>query len=176
MITLDTLHIVFPAIIVAILITATHVPLGQEVLKRGIIFIDLAIAQIAGLGVVISKLYLTEYFAEYYHIYIIQITALLFALIAAYIFMVCEKKVTNLHEAIIGSSYIFSSSLALLILSNNSHGGEEIQDMLAGQILWVNFSQIIVTTIIYGVTLIIWFLSKEIRSKYFYFIFAISII
>ena len=46
--------ILLPAFIAGLLVLATHVPLGIEVLKRGIIFIDLAIAQIAGLGIVIA--------------------------------------------------------------------------------------------------------------------------
>ncbi len=46
--------IVWPALVAGLLVTATHVPLGVQVLKRGIVFIDLAIAQIAGLGVVFA--------------------------------------------------------------------------------------------------------------------------
>ena len=49
-----TFSILGPAFIAGLLVVATHVPLGQEVLKRGIIFIDLAIAQIAGLGVILA--------------------------------------------------------------------------------------------------------------------------
>jgi hypothetical protein len=50
--TLDHLSILWPAFAAGLLVLATHVPLGQQVLERGIVFIDLAIAQIAGLGVI----------------------------------------------------------------------------------------------------------------------------
>ena len=46
------LTIIGPALLAGLLVTSTHVPLGQRVLKRGIIFLDLAIAQIAGLGII----------------------------------------------------------------------------------------------------------------------------
>src|SRR5881227_465799 len=48
------LGIVLPALIAGLLVTATHVPLGIQVLRRGIVFIDLAVAQIAGLGVIVA--------------------------------------------------------------------------------------------------------------------------
>src|SRR4051794_41624648 len=46
--------ILWPAFIAGLLVTATHVPLGMQVLRRGIVFIDLAVAQIAGLGVIVA--------------------------------------------------------------------------------------------------------------------------
>ncbi len=67
-----------PAFIAGLLILATHVPLGQEVLKRGIIFIDLAIAQIAGLGVIAAYRFGWET-----HGWEVQIAAVGSALIAA---------------------------------------------------------------------------------------------
>src|SRR5204862_3657812 len=48
------LDIVLPALLAGLLVTATHVPLGMQVLRRGIVFIDLAVAQIAGLGVIVA--------------------------------------------------------------------------------------------------------------------------
>ncbi|MCW8886246.1 MAG: hypothetical protein OQK12_13495 [Motiliproteus sp.] len=50
-------QILAPALAAGLLVLASHVPLGQEVLRRGIIFIDLAIAQIAGLGALLSHKY-----------------------------------------------------------------------------------------------------------------------
>ena len=57
---LTLLSIIAPALVATLLVVSTHVPLGLEVLKRGIIFIDLATAQIAGLGAVIATLYIGE--------------------------------------------------------------------------------------------------------------------
>ena len=49
-----TLSILWPAFVAGLLVTATHVPLGMQVLERGIVFIDLAIAQVAGVGVILA--------------------------------------------------------------------------------------------------------------------------
>jgi len=57
---LTLLSIIAPALMATLLVAATHVPLGLEVLKRGIIFIDLAVAQIAGLGAVAASIYIGE--------------------------------------------------------------------------------------------------------------------
>ena len=50
----STLGILWPALIAGLLVTATHVPLGMQVLARGIVFIDLAVAQVAGVGVIVA--------------------------------------------------------------------------------------------------------------------------
>ena len=50
----DTIGLLAPAMIAGLLVTATHVPLGMQVIGRGIVFIDLAIAQVAALGVIIA--------------------------------------------------------------------------------------------------------------------------
>ena len=49
-----TLAILWPALLAGLLVTATHVPLGMQVLERGIVFIDLAVAQVAGVGVILA--------------------------------------------------------------------------------------------------------------------------
>ena len=60
MITSEIVDIVGPALAVGLMIALTHAPLGIEVLKRGIIFIDLAVAQIAGLGLIAAAIFLDE--------------------------------------------------------------------------------------------------------------------
>ena len=166
---MENLNILLPAFVAGLLVASTHVPLGLEVLRRGIIFIDLAVAQIAGLGVVITKIAFHED-----HNLITQLLAFLFALSAAYGFILTEKYLPKLQEAIIGSSFIVASSLALLLLANHPHGGEEVEAMLAGQILWVSWQQIIITAIVYIPLLVLWF-TNRINQHYFYFIFAIAI-
>jgi len=61
MINIELISIIGPALLAGLIITVTHAPLGIEVLKRGIIFIDLAVAQIAGLGLLISNLYFSNF-------------------------------------------------------------------------------------------------------------------
>lgn len=167
---LESINIIFPAFVAGLLIIATHVPLGLEVLKRGIIFIDLAVAQIAGLGVIVASIY---FHVEEYPI-VTQVMAFLFAISAAYGFKLCEKHMPKLQEATIGSVYVFASSLALLLLANHPHGSEEIENLLSGQLLWVSWKNILMTAIAYALLLAVIF-NKKLLQKYFYFIFAIAI-
>ena len=57
MISNEMIHVIGPALLICSMIVLTHVPLGIEVLKRGIIFIDLAVAQIAGLGLIATNIF-----------------------------------------------------------------------------------------------------------------------
>ena len=88
MISSEILSIIGPALLAGLIITITHAPLGIEGLKRGIIFIDLAVAQIAGLGLLLSNLYFNKDLP-----WLSQITALLFALTAAFFFKFIESKI-----------------------------------------------------------------------------------
>ncbi len=168
--TIDSFMIMLPAFIAGLLIITTHVPLGTEVLKRGIIFIDLAIAQIAGLGVITATLY----FHTQHLPFITQLVAFGFACCAAFGFKLCETYFPKLQEAIIGSTYVFASSMALLILANHSHGLEEVETLLAGQLLWVSWQNIIATTIIY-LGLLIVIANKTLLTRHFHLVFALTI-
>lgn len=166
----ESINIILPAFVAGLLIIVTHVPLGLEVLKRGIIFIDLAVAQIAGLGVIVASIY---FHSDEYPV-ITQVMAFLFAISAAYGFRVCEKHLPKLQEPIIGSVYVFASSLALLLLANHPHGAEEVENLLSGQLLWVGWQQIVMAAIAYALLLAVIF-KKKLLTQYFYFIFAIAI-
>ncbi|HEX9813188.1 MAG TPA: metal ABC transporter permease, partial [Burkholderiales bacterium] len=81
------LSILGPALIAGLLVVATHVPLGREVLARGIIFIDLAVAQVAGLGVLAA-----HYFGDEPGAFAVQAAALAAALAAAAALNYTEKR------------------------------------------------------------------------------------
>ena len=93
MISSDMISIIGPAFFAGLLITLIHAPLGIEVLKRGIIFIDLAVAQIAGLGFVATNIYLYESST-----WISQIIALSCAILAGLFFRIIEKKIPKQQE------------------------------------------------------------------------------
>jgi zinc/manganese transport system permease protein len=171
MISAEMLEIVGPALAAGLMIALTSAPLGIEVLKRGIIFIDLAIAQIAGLGIVAASLYVHE--PEWW---IKQITALGFAMLAALLFRWIEHKGPEQQEAFIGSGFILAASLALLLLANHPHGGEEIQHLLSGQILFVTWKEVLIHSPVYIFILSLWFIKPAIRSGGgFYLLFALAI-
>ena len=127
-----------PALIAGLLVLATHVPLGQQVLDRGIVFIDLAIAQIAGLGVIgADALGLPEGGVA------VQIAAVSAALLGAWLLTWTERRAPQQQEALIGVMFILAACAGILLLSGNPHGGEHLKELLVGQILWVNSTQLL---------------------------------
>ena len=126
-----------PALVAGLLVLATHVPLGMEVLDRGIVFIDLAIAQIAGLGVIIAmSIGLPESGAW------TQAAAVIAALLGASLLTWTEKRAPREQEALIGVLFVLASCIGIVLLASNPHGGEHLKDLLVGQILWVNTEQL----------------------------------
>jgi zinc/manganese transport system permease protein len=127
-----------PALIAGFLVLATHVPLGMHVLDRGIVFIDLAIAQIAGLGVIAADaLGVPEGGIA------VQIAAVTAALLGAWLLTWTERRVPKEQEALIGVLFIVAACAGILLLAGNPHGGEHLKDLLVGQILWVGPRQLL---------------------------------
>jgi zinc/manganese transport system permease protein len=160
-----------PAFIAGLLVLATHVPLGIEVLKRGIIFIDLAIAQVAGLGALAAMLYWQDA-----HPLLVQGCSLAAALCGALFLTWTEKKFPDIQEALIGCLFVLAASSALLLLGQNPHGAEHMKDLLAGQILFVAPSHLISVAALYALLLATWFsLKDKIGRSGFYVIFAMAV-
>jgi zinc/manganese transport system permease protein len=163
--------ILLPAFVAGLLVLSTHVPLGQVVLKRGIIFIDLAIAQIAGLGVILAHLLLREPTAWH-----IQLIAAACAIGGALLLRWTEKKWLDIQEALIGVLFVLAASISILLLTGNPHAGEQLKDILSGQILWVSWQQLSFTAVLYLFILGLWFGFKTLRSGAgFYILFALSV-
>ena len=167
--------IIAPALVVSLLVAATHVPLGLEVLKRGIIFIDLATAQIAGLGAVSATLYLGEPH-DLGGVILVNLAAFSAALTSGLFFSWAEQHLQKYQEALIGCAFVLAASMAILILANQPQGGEEMQDLLAGQILWTNWPEIGLVALVYLPLLIAWFIYRnKIGRLGFYMIFAVAV-
>jgi len=160
-----------PALAAGLLVLSTHVPLGQQVLRRGIIFIDLAIAQIAGLGVLLAG---NLGFGE--NSWGIQLTAFAAALGGAIGLYYIERRWPATLEAVIGSAFVLAAAAGILLLANNPHGGENLKDLLVGQILWVSFDQLLPVLVLYGAILVAWYgLRAEQHPLLFYVLFALTI-
>jgi zinc/manganese transport system permease protein len=169
----DTLNmsILGPAFLAGLLVLATHVPLGQQVLKRGIVFIDLAVAQIAALGVIAADAFGWEPQGIK-----VQIAAVCSALLGAMLLTWTEKKWPEVQEALIGVFFVLAASAGILLLANNPHGGEHLKDLLAGQILWVSMSQLLPVMLLTLVILGLWFgLKDKIGRAGFYILFALAV-
>ncbi len=165
------LSILAPAFLAGVMVLLTHIPLGREVLKRGIIFIDLAIAQIAGLGVIVAFQFGWEM-----HGIEAQFAAVISALLGAWLLHAIEKKAGEHLEALIGVSFVLAATASLLMLANNPHGSEHLKELLVGQILWVDWSQILVAAVVSLIVVFVWFNYKnKIGNIGFYILFAVSI-
>ena len=139
-------------------------------LKRGIIFIDLAVAQIAGLGLLVSNLYLSHNLG-----WLSQIVALMFAIIAAFFFKMIENRIKSQQEAIIGVSFVLAASLAILLLADHPTGGEEIRHLLSGQMLFITWPDVFLHLPIYILILVLWFLPINLNGIGFYILFSLAI-
>ena len=165
------LGILFPAFLASLLVLATHVPLGQQVLNRGIVFIDLAIAQVAGLGVTVADSLGFE--AAGWRVQAAAVTA---ALLGALVLTWTEKKWPEVQEALIGVLFVVAACVELLVLANNPHGGEHLKDLLVGQILWVTPESLIPVAILYAVMLALWFgFRARLGQIGFYILFALVV-
>jgi zinc/manganese transport system permease protein len=170
---LDSLNwsILGPAFFAGLLVLSTHVPLGQEVLKRGIIFIDLAIAQIAGLGVLAAGVLGWED-----NLWAVQIAAVSAALLASAGLSWSEKRWPQIQEALIGILFVLAATGSILLLAENPHGAEHMEDLLVGQILWSTWQSLIHMTVLYAVLLTIWYrFHAYVGHKAFYVIFAFAV-
>jgi zinc/manganese transport system permease protein len=160
-----------PAFCAGLLVLATHVPMGQQVLARGIVFIDLAIAQIAGLGVIAADALGWEPQG-----YAVQIAAVSAALLGALLLSFTEKRWPEIQEALIGVLFVLAACAGILLLANNPHGGEHLKDLLVGQILWVNYAQLIPVALLTAVILALWFGARaKLGPIGFYAMFAIVV-
>lgn len=166
----EMLGLMAPAFAAGIMVCAVHVPLGQEVLRRGIIFIDLAIAQIAALGVVCAGVAFDaeDGFFPYG-------MALFFAMTGSLLFAWIGKKTPQYQEAFIGCAFVVAASLILVLLAGHPHGGEEVEGLLAGQILWVGWDSIFRVAGVYIVSLAAWFFYPQRRGILFYFLFPLVV-
>ena len=124
----------FWPVVACVLLPWLLVYLGLHVVQRGIIFIDIAMAQMASLGICVAVLLHLN--LEGWPAFFI---ALGFTLCGAAIFSVTGKRASQIpQEAIIGIGYVVAAAAAVLLLSRAAEGDEEIKNMLVGNILLVS--------------------------------------
>src|SRR5499425_3671543 len=165
------LSILWPALIAGFLVVLSHVPLGQQVLARGIVFIDLAIAQVAGLGVIAAHT-----FGLAAGGWSTQVAAAAAALGGALLLTWTERKRPEAQEALIGILFVLASTAQILLLANDPHGGENLKELLAGQILWVSPDQLIRTGVLTAIFMVAWFRWRQQLGRVgFYVLFALVV-
>lgn len=148
---MDTWQILLPALAMTALMIITHTYLGLHVLARGIIFVDLALAQIAALGASVAFLLGHEA-----HGYEAQAFAFGATLIAALAFTGLHKiPGKTAREVTIGCVYVVATALSLVILSRTNQGMEELKSLFNGNILWVRWQEILFVAAAYAVLVLL---------------------
>jgi zinc/manganese transport system permease protein len=153
---MEAINFLLYPFLACLLLIGIHAYFGIHILERGIIFVDLALAQFIGIGIALSFLLGGER-----HV----LLSLIFAIIGALILAISKRaaKYVNI-EAFIGVLYIFSVSAAILILDRSPHGLEEFKNIINGNIIWVTPADIFSTFIVYG---LVGALHVVLRKKFF---------
>lgn len=135
-------------ILACLLLVLIHPPLGQHVLARGVIFVDLALAQIAALGESVAILLGHEP-----HDPMTYVLSFGFTLLGAALFsFLWDRNHSVLQEAFIGISFAMATASTLLLLANSPHGAEHVQGILSGEALgWVTVKDIVIMASFYAV-------------------------
>ena len=162
--------ILLPAFVAGLLVICTHIPLGFKVLSRGIIFMDLAIAQVAGLG----ALFVTVVIGEQAPALMTQLGATLLALAAALLLLRCERLTQRYQEPLIGILFVLAATAGILVLAGDPHAGEHMTELLSGQILWVSREQLITSGGLTGILLVALWVTRQSHAM-FYALFAVAI-
>ena len=133
----------------SLILTGIHAYLGVHVVERGVIFVDLSLAQIAALGATIALLLPMS--GGDPHAPSVYYVSLAFTLIGAAIFATIRSRRARIpQEAIIGISYAVASAAAILAMSKSTSQAEHLKDMLVGNIIAVSLPEVIKTAVLYG--------------------------
>jgi zinc/manganese transport system permease protein len=135
-------------LLACLVLTGIHVYLGVHVIARKVIFVDLALAQIAALGTVIGVLLGYEAGKDLTQLYLYSLA---FTIFGAFIFSATRMRGEKVpHEAIIGIVYAVTFAATILVLSKSALGPQELDHIIKGELLWVQASTVIKTAVIYS--------------------------
>jgi zinc/manganese transport system permease protein len=134
-------------IVMCVVLVGIHVQLGLHVVRRGVIFVDIALAQSSALGAGIAAALGVDVGTP------LSVAAGLgMALLVAWIISLTRARRGRIpQEAFIGITYVVAAAATILVLARLPHGGEDIEKLLVGSILWVSWHDVLRTTILYGV-------------------------
>lgn len=134
-----------------LILAGIHCYLGLHVLARGVIFVDLSLAQVAAFGATLALLLGFEHHSA--ASYFISLGS---TFCAAALFALARRHESKFpQEAIIGITYALASAAVVLVVDRLAHGAEHIKDVLVGQVLWVTWADVVKTASIYSVVSIV---------------------
>lgn len=162
------LEVMFPALVASLVILSIHGYLGIHIIARGVIFVDLALAQVAALGWAAAGLGLDHWLHELVGIpegVAAYTVGLVFTLIAAVLISLSRTGHKYVpHEAIIGIIYVVATAGTILVAAQAPRGSEHVEQLLTGTLLWVTWPVIFRTGAIY---LVIGVIHWALRKRFF---------
>lgn len=162
------LELFWPALLLMVALSVLLVPFGTEVVKRGVIFLDLAVGQWAALGAAVAMLWLHE--AEW----ALWLGALLGALLAASLVRFLSMKFNQVAlEAPIGLLYALALSVFMLVQSNAGSQREVIAALVAYDVLFISVEQALLSVFVSVLVAVLWWRWAWLRGQGFYWIFAL---
>ncbi|MCF7483397.1 metal ABC transporter permease [Vibrio sp. J1-1] len=163
-----------PVVLCGLIALVGNVVLGQHVLKRQIIFIDLAVAQVAALGAALSHYWLSQYTLFSDSFFGEMVGPWVMSLLLCGLIALMEKRYREQLEPMIGSLFVVSASLAILLVSKDPHGADFIKGILNGQLLWSTWNDVWPLALITAAMLIlVWLKPEFMLGGGFYPIFAL---
>jgi zinc/manganese transport system permease protein len=152
------LDLLLPAFVGGLILTGIHAYLGVHVVERGVIFVDLSLAQIAALSTTVA--YLAGYDVHSTAAYLFS---LLFTFVGAAIFAVSRPhhQTRIPQEAVIGIVYAVSAAVAILVMSKATQETEHLKEMMVGNILSVTWAELAKTAVLYALVGAFHFVFRE---------------
>jgi zinc/manganese transport system permease protein len=158
---LDILRFLLAPFAASLILTGIHAYLGVHVVERGVIFVDLSLAQIAALGAAVALL--LPFTGGDPHSGTTYWISLTFTFVGAAIFSTIKSRRARIpQEAIIGITYAVASAAAILVMSKATSESEHLKDMLVGNILAVSWPEVLKTAALYaGIGLFHWIFRRQ---------------
>lgn len=144
---MDAVLFLLPPFVLCVILAGIHCYLGLHVLARGVIFVDLSLAQVAAMGTTVAVLFGFEH-----HSLPAYLIALICTFSAAGLFALARRYEQKFsQEAMIGVVYALAAGLVVLIVDKIAHGAEHIKEVLVGHVLWASWHDVLYIGIIYSV-------------------------
>ena len=151
-------QILFPAFVAAVILTGIHAYLGVHVVERGVIFVDLSLAQIAAFGGTVGYLAGYDLHSPMAYVFSLGFTVLGAAIFA---FTRVHRRTRIPQEAIIGIVYAVAAAASVLVMSKATRETEHLKEMLVGNILSVSWEDLAKTAVLYALVGLFHFVFRE---------------
>lgn len=154
---MEAIEFLAAPLLMCLILVGIHCYLGIHVLARGVIFVDLALAQVAALGATVPFFFFHEPSSA-----LIYVFSLCFTLCAAAFLTLSNRfKQTISQEAVIGVLFAFCSASLIVLADQMPHGSEHVKHSMIGQLLWTTWADVLKVFIIYSGVSVLYYIFRE---------------